>query len=237
VVAARVLDSFPRPWLALGALGCAIAGLFHVARRSPLLLELLLYPVCIGLVVVLGSGHHVWPRFFFFASGFGALVVAAGAVALGELLGRRLTADPRRVARAGTIASLLLIAAVALGLRGAYGPKQRFAAAAALLDRRVRPGDAVVTCGPAARVLQDAFGRDWPRVRTAADLTAVRNGATRTWLVSAFPPHLRGRYPEVAHMLDSDFVLVARFDGTLRGGEVLVWRTHARGERFASPAS
>jgi hypothetical protein len=132
---------------------------------------------------------------------------------------------------------VLLVAAVALGLPGAYGPKQSFADAVALLDRRMRPGDAVVVSGPAARVLQDAFGRDWPRARSAADVTTVRAGARRTWLVHAFPPHLRGRHPDIARMLEEDFVLVARFDGTLRGGEVLVWRTRPRGEGFAAPAS
>jgi hypothetical protein len=101
----------------------------------------------------------------------------------------------------------------------------------------VRPGDVVVVCGPAARVLQDAFGRDWPRVRTGDELTAARAGARRTYLVHAFPPHLRGRYPEIARTLEQDFVLVARLDGTLRGGEVLVWRTRERGEGFATPAS
>jgi mannosyltransferase len=234
---ARVLESFPRPGLALGALVCGIAGLWSVWRRRPVLLELLLLPIVVGLVVVLGSGHHVWPRFFFFASGFLALIVAAGAVALGESMARRLTADPRRIALGGNVAGLLLVVAVALGLPGAYGPKQRFAETAALLDRLVRPGDAVVMVGPAARVLEDAFGRGWPRVRTAAELTAARNGARRTYLVHAFPPHLRGRYPEVARMLEQDFVLVAQLDGTLRGGEILVWRTRERGEGFAPPPS
>lgn len=221
---ARLRDSFPRPWLAALALACAGAGVARVARRRPVLLELALLPVAVGLVVVVGSGHHVWPRLFFFASGFGALIVAAGALALGER-GARLVASDRLAAHGGTAAGIALVAAVAAGLPGAYGPKQRHAEAIALVEASRAPGDAVVTAGPAARIVQEEYGRDWPKVATADELADVRRHAARTWLVHSFPIHLRARRPDVARMLDDDFVLVGRFAGTLGGGDVLVWRT------------
>lgn len=233
--ATRVLASFPRPWLALGALVCGVAGVVAVARRAPVLLELLLVPVVVGIAVVAGSGHHVWPRFFFFAAGFAAIVTAAGAVALGEFVARPWTRDPAANARAGIAAGVLLVAAVALGLPGAYGPKQRFEEAVALVGRLGRPDDAIATAGPASLVLRDAWRLPWERVATADDLDRVRAKAARTWLVHSFPVHLRSARPDVARALERDFELVARLDGTLRGGEILVWRTRDA-DAMASPA-
>lgn len=233
--AARVLASFPRPGLALGALVCGVAGVVSVARRVPVLLELLLLPVAVGLVVVVGSGHHVWPRFFFFAGGLAALVTAAGATALGAAVARRITRDAALVGHAKTAAAVLLVAAVALGIPGAYGPKQRYAEAVALVERLRQPDDAFTTSGPAAPVFLDAWRLPWTRVGTADELDRVRAGAARTWLVHSFPVHLRSARADVAAALDRDFELVARFDGTLRGGEILVWRTREP-QPVASPS-
>jgi hypothetical protein len=221
----RLVASFPRPWLALGASACGVAGVVSVARRAPVLLELLLYPVAVGIAVVAGSGHHVWPRFFFFAAGFAALVTAAGAAAVGERVARRWTRDPRELARAGSAAGAVLVAAVALGLPGAYGAKQRFAEAVALVDRLAGPDDAITTTGPAAMVFRESWQLPWQRVGTADELDRIRATAPHTWLVHSFPIQMRSARPDVAQALDRDFELVARFDGTLHGGEVLVWRT------------
>jgi hypothetical protein len=223
--AARLLASFPRPGLALGALICCVAGVVSVAHRAPVLLELLLLPVVVGLVVVAGSGHHVWPRFFSFAGGLATLVTAAGAAALGTALVRRVTHDPAQFGRAATVAVTALVGAVALGLHGAYGPKQRYAEAVALVQRDGRTDDAFTTAGPAAPVFRDAWQLPWTRVGTAEELDRVRAGAARTGLVHSFPVHLRSARAGVAQALDRDFELIARFDGTLRGGETLVWRT------------
>lgn len=231
----RLLASFTHPWLALVALACGVAGVASVARRAPVLLELLIVPVAVGLVIVAGSGHHVWPRFFFFACGFAALVTAAGATLPGELVARRWTRDPVAIARAGSVTSLLLVAALALGLPAAYGPKQRFAEARALVERLAGPGDAVATVGPARKVLRDAWQLPWTRVGSAAELDRVRASAAHTWLVHSFPIQLHGAHPDIARALDASFDLVARFDGTLRGGEVLVWRSRDA-DAVASPA-
>jgi len=220
-------DSFAQPPLALYAVALGAVGAWSLVRRQPVLLELLVLPVALGLVVVLGSGHHVWPRLFFFAIGFAALVVVAGAVALGEGARRLVTHEQTRATHAGTVLAAILIVAAAIALPAAYGPKQRHAEALALLDEAIRPGDVVVTVGPSTYVFQTYYGRDWSRVDTAATLAAARRGARRTWLVHGFPLHLRQRRPDVARMLDDDFELAARFTGTLRGGDVLVWASAA----------
>ncbi|MBY0279206.1 glycosyltransferase family 39 protein [Candidatus Binatia bacterium] len=224
-IVARLSDSLSRPWVMVAAAACAVAGIVRCARRQRMLLELLAMPVAIGLAVVLGMGHHVWPRLFFFSSGFAALLVAAGAIALGESAALRMGAVPPTAHRAGSAVALLLAAGVALGLPGAYGPKQRFGEAVALVEGLVRLGDVVVTEGRASFVVRRALDRKWRKLRTAGQLERVRAHARRTWLVGAFPLQLRGERPELARAIDQHFELIARFDGTLRGGEVLVWRS------------
>ena len=218
-------ESFPQPLLASSMLAIGLVGAWTLRRRAPVLLELLVLPVAIGLAVVLGSGHNVWPRLFFFAIGFATLTLVAGAVALGERCGRLLAHEPARITAAGTLLAMLLIVAAATALPNAYGPKQDHAGALALIDAELRPGDVVVTTGPSVPIVQEYYGRDWPRVGTGDELARVRQGASRTWLVHSFPIQLHARRAEIARMLERDFVLIARFPGTLRGGDVLVWRS------------
>jgi uncharacterized membrane protein len=216
-----LIGSFAHPQLALYAVVLGCVGAAHLLRRRPVLLELLVLPVAVGAVVVVGSGHHVWPRLFFFAIGFAALIVVHGAEVLGRWLARRAAAawsTPIAVAPV-----VLLVVASAGALPDAYGPKQRHADALALVDAALRPGDVVATVGPAARVVREYHGRDWISVATAAELARVRAGARRTFVVTAFPIHLRGRRPEVARMLEDEFLLLESFPGTVHGADVLVW--------------
>lgn len=231
-------DAFAHPWLALYAVVLGCVGALDLRRSQPLLLELLVWPVLVGLVVVVGSGHHAWPRLFFFAIGFAALVVVRGASVAGAWLAARASLEDVRATAARILPVVLLLAAAAASLSGAYGPKQRHAEAIALVERSLRPGDAAVVAGPASLIVRDYYGRDWKRVEKAGDLAAIRDGAGRTFLVHTFPIQLRARRGDVARMLDGGFVLVDRLPGTLRGGEVLVWSSDGRTARagFASRA-
>lgn len=234
-VVARVRGSFRAPGLALVALGCGVAGAWVTARRRSILLELAALPVAIALLVVVGSGHHVWPRLLFFALGFATLLVVAGASALGEAVARRLGGAASIVRTAGTAACVALIVLTAMALPAAYGAKQRHAEAAALIDAAIRPGEVVVAAGPAAFVMQEELGREWPTVETVAELDAAAHDTSGVWLVHTFPIHLRALRPDLARALDERFVEVARLDGTLRGGEVVVWRS--RGPVAFAPAA
>jgi len=226
----RVLgDAFVQPPLALGAVALGVLGTIDLWRRRSILLELLAWPVVVGVAVVLGSGHTVWPRLFFFAIGFAALIVVHGATLLGAALAHRTTRVALRPALA-LLPAVLVIAVAGAALPDAYGPKQRHAEAIALVEAMRGPGDLVAIAGPAARVARAYFGRDWLRIESAAELESARRGAHRTFFVHAFPIQLRGRRPDVAHALERDFRPVARFAGTLGGGDVLVWASeHAPG--------
>src|SRR5207248_7603020 len=66
--------------------GAAVLGLgvisFARDGRQQVVLQLLVIPclLCAGVNVALG--HHLWPRFFFFAAGFGVLVAVRGILRL-----------------------------------------------------------------------------------------------------------------------------------------------------------
>jgi hypothetical protein len=63
---------------ALAAVVLFGAGLLSYWRTKPVLVGLLLIPPVLGAVTTIAVGHHLWPRFFFFAFGFAALVVIVG---------------------------------------------------------------------------------------------------------------------------------------------------------------
>lgn len=224
-------DAFVHPWLALYAVALGCAGALHLRRSQPVLLELLVWPVTVGIAIVVGSGHHAWPRLFFFAIGFAALIVAHGADVAGRRLARWTPAGRMPATAVAAVPSLLLLVAAAAALPDAYGPKQRHAEAIAVVERSLRPGDVAVAAGPASRVLHDYYRRDWARIETAAELASVRAGAGRTFVVHTFPIQLRGRRGDVARLLEDEFTLVARLPGTLHGGEVLVWTSERRADQ------
>jgi mannosyltransferase len=202
----------------------AAAGLWRLARRRWVVAELFVLPVVVSGALIFASGHHLWPRFFFFAIGLAALALVSGAFAVAEELARALprllrAAEPLGVA----IASLLLVVSAA-SLGGVYGPKQRFRDALDLLDAERRAGDRVLLLGGAARVYRDYYGRDWPRIESATEIESSR-GPGRTWLVHTFPVATRARHPDIQTALEADFVVAGRFDGTLHEGTVLVWRS------------
>jgi hypothetical protein len=78
-------------------------------------------PLCAG--VVIGSGHHLWSRFFF-ALGFAGLVVVRATVALGRRAGRLLGFGPGRAATVATGAMVPLVISADTAVPSAYAPKQ-----------------------------------------------------------------------------------------------------------------
>ena len=68
-------------------------GLWSFARTSPVIIALLIMPALLCAAVVVGMGHHLWPRLFFFSFGFAALIVIRGAMVLGKIMTRVLNME------------------------------------------------------------------------------------------------------------------------------------------------
>jgi mannosyltransferase len=209
--------------VALVALTVFLAGLVSYWRTDSVLVKLLFIPPVLGAALVVGVGHHLWPRFFFFAMGFGALVAVRGTRVLGEAAARPLRLSPA----VGTAGCLAMVLVSALSIPKVYGPKQDYVAARAFVEANRLPGDAIVTVGLASFPYKEMYKLDWDVVETMDQLNAVRSRSGRTWVLYTLRPVLESTHPEIASALESDFHLVKRFPGTLQEGTVFVSRAES----------
>ena len=208
-----------------------LAGLASFARRAPVLVALLVGPPTVGAALVLGMGHPLWPRFFFFAFGFVLLVVVRGMMVVGGAVGGLLTLPVSLRPRLGMAMVVGLIVLSAVSVPAAYAPKQDYQGALAFVEGAKEPGDAVVTVGLATFPYRSLFNVDWDTADSAEQLARIRSQARRTWVVYTIPLHLRFEHPDIMAVLERDFSVVRRFSGTLNGGVLVVCRADADGAR------
>ena len=231
-----LLQAFQGLQLGFGTLwGLAIgglifgAGLWSYFRRDGAALWLLVLPVPVTLGLGVAAGRPIFPRFVFFAIGFGLLITVRGAAAAGAWIGGRV-AGWTTAETAGKVAALLVTAgAVALSIRSLpYGyryPKQDFSAAAAFVDQRKQVNDVVVLVGVTSAVpVHDYLGKPWPRVDRESELRNVAANGQTVWVVYTFPIYVAVDQAEMWAMLQKDCAEVARFEGTVGGGAVTVAR-------------
>lgn len=223
--------SFAGGFVAIGALVVFGAGMYSFARSKPELVQLLILPPLLGAAVVVGLGHHLWPRFFFFAMGFGALVAIRGAMVWGQFAARviRLTGLPDT--RAGTLVCLALIAVSAISVPLAFGPKQDYAGAMQFVETNRQAGDAIVITDLTVFPYKNFYQRDYQVVENATALDAIRANSQRTWVLYTFPPVLESVHPDVMASIQRDFQLVKEFGGTVGGGTIFVVRADMPGKK------
>jgi 4-amino-4-deoxy-L-arabinose transferase-like glycosyltransferase len=203
-------------------LGLGLAS-FALQRDGWIVLTLLFVPVGLCAAVNIGLGHHLWPRFFFFAAGFGVLVVVRGVMALGEL-GARAVGRPGWSVWASTALCVAAIIASARSIPTAYLPKQDYAGALAFVDANQQPGDVVTMVGLAVSPYRDLYRVDWQEVKTAQQLDTVSAQAHRTWIVYTLPEVLSSVSPDVMDDIQRQYQVVQQFGGTLDDGTVYVAR-------------
>ncbi len=189
-------------------------------------LALMIFPGVVTAVVMLGLGHNLWPRFFFFGIGFALLVLARALVRGANLFAVLLAWTDESRRRAVLFGAVCLIYTFFLLMRPAFlFPKQDFAGAMNFLDAQRAPGQPVFTAGLATLPYQRYYRRDWPAAETAAQLQEFRAAGKTAWVVYAMPIYIRSRQPEIWNAIESEFTTVEVFRGTLGGGEVYVART------------
>ncbi len=223
--------------LAVGACAVVSAGVLDYGREarrggnSPAPLYLLGIPVALCAAVVVGLGHHLWPRLFFFAIGFGALVVMRGCLVVGRAVAGWLRSSLGGRAPLGIALALGVIAVSLLSIPPVYLPKQDYPSTLRYVEARREPGDAAVVVGLATFPLNELYGAEWPEIRTVADLEAIREAARRVWLVYSFPPEVQAVYPEIMAVIERDFTAVKQFPGTVGSGTLYVCRAEAPSAR------
>jgi mannosyltransferase len=216
---------------AIGALILFGAGILSYFRSRPIILGLLFIPSVVGALAVIAEGHHLWPRFFFFEIGFGALVIVRGVMAVGQWITRlwsRFSNKPKFIIVGqkqidlGLIFCIGMILVSAVSVPFAYGPKQDYQGAYNFVKSHEQPGDAVVTVDLASFVYQDLYQANWTDVTSLNQLNEIRRQTNRTWLVYTFSTVLESVYPDIMTAIQNDFTVEKQFRGTVGDGMIYV---------------
>jgi len=218
-----------------------LIGWLSILRRNFRAGVLMVLPAVLVGATMLGLGHNLWPRFFFFSMGFALLIVVHGGMTAPRYFLSRIKAlgsRERLAGGSGIALTCLLITASAITVPRNYAlPKQDFTGAREYVEGNRGPGDAVVTVGLAG-VDYGYFAPHWSVARTESELDAVRRGQPMTWLVYTLPIEVKTRLPEIWNTIQKDFQVVKVFPGTLNDGEVYVCqqRSEAAVSRHQSEA-
>jgi 4-amino-4-deoxy-L-arabinose transferase-like glycosyltransferase len=213
---------FSQGAIVLAALAVFVVGVVDYFRTRRIVIELLLFGPVIGAVVTISLGHPLWPRFFFFAFGFVALVVMRGIVSSVRIAGKLLKLPERWTRRLGIAAGVVLVLISAISIPFAYGPKQDFRGAQAYVEAHRKPGDQVVTVNLTVVPYSQYYPTDWIAIDSLGALAQVRNQSQRTWLVYTFPEVLEATFPDIMAAVGNDFTLQDQFGGTLAGGTIYI---------------
>jgi hypothetical protein len=179
----------------------------------------------------------MYPRFFFFLSGFGLLIVVRGIAVLGRTMTALLGPSPRLAHLAGASLVIVLMGcfAASLGVNYRY-PKQDFQGAMAYVEAQREDGEPVVTVGvPATFCYQRYYNKPWQELCTVSQLAAIRGAGQAVWLIYAFPRYLDLAGGDLAAVIREQFTVMREFHGTLNGGDVIVCRTKLPSSGEPSP--
>jgi mannosyltransferase len=208
--------------LALIAMILFAAGFFSYARTNFAILQLLVIPPAIGAGVVIAVGHHLWPRFFFFAMGFGVLLLIRGVMVVGEQGAKLIRIPMKQPEWIGVALCIGMILVSAGSMLFAYGPKQDYQGAMTYVESEAKPGDAIVTAGLASMVYTDFYKTGWVNVDSTQVLDQIDSRSKRIWLLYTFPPVLQSIYPDVMKSIQENFEVVKEFRGTVGDGTIFV---------------
>lgn len=206
----------------LGGLVVVLVGLIGYLRENPYITPLFVLPTAIGALTTIAMGHHLWPRFFFFALGFAVLILMRGIVLTVRWGASLLRMSEPRATQLGYVLCGAAILVSAASVPAVYGPKQDFSGALEYLETTARPGEPIVAVGLARFPYTAYFGKTWVEVEDVETLNTIRNHHPRTWLVYTLPIQLEAIYPEIMTSIENDFQIMAEYPGTLRGGTVYV---------------
>jgi mannosyltransferase len=209
------------------------AGMWSYFEQNAPALALFLLPIPLTLGLAIATGRPVFPRFVFFALGFGLLITVRGASTVGRWIGEASRArNPQAAAMMG--AALVTAGAILVSVQSLpYGyryPKQDFAGAAAFVEQTRQQDDPVAVVGDTSAIpMRDYLGKAWPRVDREAELRQLLVKGKDVWVVFTFPAYVAAGQPEVWALLRQGCENVATFDGTVAGGAVNVARCRPTG--------
>jgi 4-amino-4-deoxy-L-arabinose transferase-like glycosyltransferase len=213
--------------MSLGGL-VVLAGLWSFFRENRYAVGLIIFPGLVTAAAMLVLSRNLWPRFFFFAIGFGLMLIVRGAMEWAGVAARALKREASGAAWGTTVVALVLVASC-VQLRAAYlYPKQDYLGAMNYVDAEKKPGDAVALVGLTNIPYQNYYGRDWPQVDTPAQLAALEKPGQATWVLYTIPIFVESRYPALWNTLQTECAQPKVFRGTMGGGEVFVCKVEPK---------
>lgn len=208
----------------------AIGGV-RLARRAPLIAWPFILHVPLTLALLAALSFRIWPRYFFVDIGFMIFCAVIGAFWFADRVADFATSRTRLPvtgAHLKIMGSVCMIAfSTPLLLRNYAAPKQDFESAIAKIVNERAAGDAVLSAGLADAVVGGYYAPGWPSVSDAEALMRVEQASAGVWVITAFPDQFEARHADLDAALASRYRQVARFRGTLSGGDVIVWRRRA----------
>ena len=212
-------------------------GWFSLYKKNRRAAFLMILPPIFAGSLMLGLGHNLFPRFFFFAMGFALIIVIHGAVELPRFLSKYIgtiikvqsqtsrIVNHRRAIRAGYAFVFLIIAASIITVPRNYAlPKQDFSDAKNYVETNRLPNEKIVAVSIAGEMYGKYFAPDWSTAKTIEDLTNIESKSENVWLIYTLAPEIKAFRPEVWSAIQSDYQTVKIFPGTLNGGEIFVCR-------------
>lgn len=194
-------------------------GLIDYWKRDWRLPVLFFLPGAFVVVASIALGRHKAPRFFFFLGGFVLLVVVRGLSRVCSWASARCGQDRRASIERGLrygVAALAMLLSIAL-LPQAYGPKQDFEGARRYVEQHRAPGERVMALPSVALVFREYYRLGYKQVESERDLE-------RGLLLYSQASFVRSAYPALMAELERRGQEVARFEGTVGGGDIVVLR-------------
>ncbi|REJ78242.1 MAG: hypothetical protein DWQ47_01910 [Acidobacteria bacterium] len=215
----------------LAFLGLGLASLFRKNRHAAILM---VFSPFVSGAVMLMAGHNLFPRFFFFAAGFAILIVLEGASVVAGLAARAVgivysNEQLPSLMWAALIVLMILVSSTTVP-KNYYLPKQDFPSAYDYVEENRADGDEVVAVSIAGNMYSKYFGPDWLQAENVEDLKKIQTEHKKLWLVYTLSPEIKAFHPEMWKIIESDYVVVMSFPGTLNGGEVVVSRRQDEGD-------
>jgi len=206
-----------------GAAGLFGLGVLSYARRNFLVLALFLTPGIVTLIGAMLARGTMYPRFFFFLVAFLVLILIRGTLVLGDWIGAQLFQGRPLAARIGPAIVGVMVLASFVGLAYNYRyPKQDYEGAIAFVESRATEADTILTTGDGGEPLVGFYGREYPLVETAEELSRLRSSSGRTWMVFTFPLYIEAATPDIMTAIDEGCVNRTVFTGTIGGGDLIV---------------
>jgi len=197
-------------------------GVIDFVRKKAEVIGLLFIPTILGFSIMISIGYTLFPRFFFFAMGFGVIVVIRGSMVTGNYIGKILKLPQSKAHLPGILLCIAIVLAALSSTRYVFYPKQDFVGAMKLIEKEKAISDSIITLGIADFPFNKFYKKNWVNVKTIKELESARMSEKRTWLIYIMPVHAEAAYPKIMKQVRKDYTVVKQFYGTLNGGDVVV---------------